>query len=138
MFSLERYVVILRMLFKGKNAAELALVMCSTIDRFESNHIPRFLTGECGTISALNFHMIHTDFSELLLRSNQQKLSFSLIRHESIFVHPHPYHSNTTLHSSDSIRLTILICWAKRYIELVVIRVAVDCRQEVLDNTQLV
>ena len=36
-----------------KNAAELALVMCSTIDRFQSNHTPRFLTGECGTISAL-------------------------------------------------------------------------------------
>ena len=83
-----------------------------------------------------DFHMIYIDFSELLLRSNQQKLSFSLIHQESIFVHPLPYHSNTTLHSSDSIRLTILICWAKRYIEPVVIRVAVDCRQEVLDNIQ--
>ena len=61
----------------------------------------------------IDFHMIYIDFSELL--------SFSLIHQESIFVHPLPYHSNTTLHSSDSFRLTILICWAKRYIELVVI-----------------
>ena len=80
--------------------------------------------------------MIYIDLRELLLCSNQQKLSFSLIHQESIFVPLLPYHSNTTLHRSDSIRLTILICWAKRYIELVVIRVAVDCRQEVLDNTQ--
>ena len=80
--------------------------------------------------------MIYIDFTKLLLRSNQQKLSFSLIHQESIFAHPLPYHSNTTLHTSDSIRLTILICWAKRYIELVVVPVAVDCRQEVFDNTQ--
>ena len=84
-------------------------------------------------ICITDFHTIYIDFSELLLCSNQQKLSFSLIHQESIFLHPLPYHSNATLHS---IRLTILICWAKRYIELVVIRVAVDCRQEVLDNTQ--
>ena len=69
-----------------------------------------------------DFHMIYIDFSELLLRSNQQKLSFSLIQQKSIFMHLVPYHSNTTLHSSNSIRLTILVCWAERYIELIVIR----------------
>ncbi|PFX12247.1 uncharacterized protein LOC111347553 [Stylophora pistillata] len=31
--------------YKRKNAAELALVICSTIDRFKSNPTPRFLTG---------------------------------------------------------------------------------------------
>ena len=61
---------------------------------------------------------------------------FAFSYQKSIFMHPVPYHSNTTFHSSESIKLTILISWAEIYIELIVIRVAVDCRQEVLDNTQ--
>ena len=47
--------------------------MWSPIDKLESNHTPRFQTGDSGVMTVSNSYAIDCDFSELLSGADQKK-----------------------------------------------------------------
>ena len=51
--------------------------MWSPIDRVESNHKPRFQTGDCGAMTVSNSYGIKCDFSKMYSGANQKTNVYS-------------------------------------------------------------